>query len=113
MDPAATARAKKWDKAEHTTFKMLVKKGLIDPNKTTEHTRKRSARSIGGIGRKKRFTRIGRPPLLNFVLQSLKTAPEQGVRLQNNKDGYKDEEGESSCCFVLAHSSQTPNFGWY
>ena len=52
---------------------------------TTEPTLRRFARSIGEIGRSTRSVEIGRFPLLNFVLQSLKTVPEQEVRQKTNK----------------------------
>jgi hypothetical protein len=46
---------------------------------------RRFARSIGEIGRSTRSVETGRFPLLNFVLQSLKTVPEQEVQQKTNK----------------------------
>lgn len=83
--PHQRARSKKWDGAERDKFKRLVKEKKLTQSATTEPTLRRFARSIGEIGRSTRSVEIGRFPLLNFVLQSLKTVPEQEVRQKTNK----------------------------
>jgi len=60
-------------------------KKILTQSATTEPTLRRFARSIGEIGRSTRSIEIGRFPLLNFVLQSLKTVPEQRVRQKTNR----------------------------
>jgi hypothetical protein len=87
MDPAATARAKKWDKAEHAKFRMLVKKGLIDPEQNDGAYLEKIREKHWGDWTAK----IGRPPLLNFVLQSLKMASEQGVQPKTKTMKTKSE----------------------
>ena len=78
-------QAKKWDGAERDKFKRLVKEKKLTQSAMTEPTLRRFARSIGEIGRSTRSVKIGRFPLLSFVLQSLKTVPEQEVRQKTNK----------------------------
>ena len=83
--PHQRARSKKWDDAERDKFKRLVKEKKLTQSAMTEPTLRRFARSIGEIGRLTRSVKIGRFPLLNFVLQSLKMVPEQEVRQKTNK----------------------------
>jgi hypothetical protein len=74
------AQGKKWDEAEKVKFRRLVAEGKIDPFAKTKPTSRRFAKRSGEIGSLKRSAKIGRLPLPNFVLQSLKTVPEQRVR---------------------------------
>jgi len=64
-------------------------------SETTKPTSRRFAQSSGEIGRLKRSAEIGRPPLPNFVLQSLKTVPEQRVRQKTNR------VRTTAVCFLL------------
>ena len=81
----------------------------------TEPTLRRFARSIGEIGRSTSSVEIGRFPLLSFVLQSLKTVPEQEVRQKTNKARRTASFFAHRCfCHLLFHSlhdisALTPN----